>query len=395
MLHRKELTRFALISILLLLPASALSQDSLLIRLADENHAKFTYNGNTFSGAGWKMIEQKTRSAGNVLIGEDHFIREIPAFTRAVMQSGRFDNFIIELDPYSSEIIESSLKELTEKERQAFNEEYQSHFSFYALAPEYDLLKTAVRDSINLMGAEQIAKFSDRLIFQHLEDITGNDKAKSIYRRMMGQSAKHFRKFLKDSEHRLYFMRPNFLEQLEKLEALALSEFEQSVIEDMKISRVIYRENDHKKRIQLMKHILMNRIDEWCGDKNLFKYGAVHMPSGESLLSIYDIGNLVLHVSDAQFKDSYHIAVVAKSGMKGAPFPGSPNSEIDSSKGMLSRLAPFFSVVEGNSWYAFDMVPIRNKLKSGDLLVSNKLMERVIKGYDTLVIIPKATAAGF
>jgi len=190
-------------------------------------------------------------------------------------------------------------------------------------------------------------------------------------------------------------MTTHFSKQLEALDTLALSGYEDSVIEDMRISRSIYSQDDHKRRIQLMKRILLNRLGEWYRDKNLFKYGAVHMPSGESLLSIYDIGNLVLNVTDAEFKESYHIAVVAKSGMKGSPFPGHPHSEIDSDKGMLSRLSPFFSVVNGNKWHAFNMAPIRNKLKNGNLEISNVLLERVIKGYDTLVIIPEATAAGF
>ncbi len=381
--------------LLLLVPTRVNSQDSLLTKLAEEHLSTFTYNGTTFSGAGWEMIKNRVNSAGNVLIGEDHFIKEIPEFADAVINNGEFDNLIIEMDPYGTEIIESSIKSLSKEQRLAFNKKFQPHFSFYALAPEYKLLKKAVESNINLMGAEQIAKFSDRLILQHLVDVTENEKARRIYRRMMEQSANHFRKFLNDSDHTLYFMRPQFLEQLVKLETLALSEYEQSVIGDMKISRTIYSNNDHRKRIQLMKHILVERIDEWYGDKNLFKYGAVHMPSGESLLSIYDVGNLVSNVTDAEFKDSYHIAVVAKSGMKGAPFPGYPNSEIDASTGMLSRLSPFFSAVQGDAWHAFRMDPIRNKLSTGDLYISNVVLERVIKGYDTLVIIPEATAAEF
>jgi hypothetical protein len=104
---------------------------------------------------------------------------------------------------------------------------------------------------------------------------------------------------------------------------------------------------------------------------------------------------LVSNVSDARFDDSYHIAVVAKSGMKGAPFPGFPKSQINSSKGMLSNLAPFFSFVKESKWYAFDLLPIRRALNDGELALQNVLLERVVQGYNTLVIIPEATAAEF
>ena len=391
----KLFIHLSVVFLLLQVPPRAYSQDSLLTGLAQEHHSVFSFNGKSFTGPGWEMINNKIHSAGNVLIGEDHFIKEIPVFAGAIMQNGAFDNLIIEMDPYSTEIIESSIRDLPSEERIAFNKEFRPHFSFYALAPEYELLERAVKNNINLMGAEQVAKFSDRLIFQHLADSTENEKAAKIYNMMSERSKKHFRKFLKDSNHTLYLMTSHFAKQLEVLQSLELTNYEDSVLQDMQISRMIYRDNDHQKRIRLMKHNLMERIDEWYGDKNLSKYGAVHMPSGESLLSIYDVGNLVLNVTDARFKDSYHIAVVAKSGMKGAPFPGYPNSEIDASKGMLSRLSPFYAVVKGDRWHAFDMEPIRNKLSSGDLQLSNKVLERVIKGYDTLIIIPEATAAGF
>lgn len=392
----KAIIRISFFMIFFLTPFSTWGQDTLLVELLKENHSRITYSGQSFSGEGWDQIKESVRNAGNVLIGEDHFIKEIPAFSGALLNVGDFDNLVIEMDPYSTEIIESSIRDLSDEEREAFNEEYKQRFSFYALDPEYKLLQQAVRDNINLLGAEQIIKFADRLILQKLVEITENEKAKSIYSRMMEQSEQYFRKFLKDPDRTTYFMTSQFMQHLDTLNTLSLSRFEESVIKDMKLSRTIYEHNDHRKRIRLMKHILLNRLEEWYRDKNLFKYGAVHMPAGESLLSIFDVGNLVLNVSDARFKNSYHIAVVAKSGMKGAPFPGMPNTNIDSSKGMLSSLSPFFSVVSGNKWYAFDLLPIRKALNSGELEIhDNKLLERVIQGYDTLVIIPEATASGF
>lgn len=387
--------RSVLFIFILIAPYSSGAQDSLLKKMAAENHATFTYNGDTFSGEGWVNIKKQVQSTYNVLIGEDHFTNEIPAFVEAVLQAGEFDNFIIELDPYSTEIIENSIMSYSDKERRAFNEKYKSHFSFYGLAPEYNLLTLAVQEGINLMGAEQIVKFGDLLVLQELASITKNEQARNIYKVMIDRSEEQFEKFLNDPEQPLYFMSSHFKDQLEILDSLELSGMEESVIKEMKISRSIYEQNNHKMRIQLIKRILLNNFPEWYQTKNLFKYGAVHMPSGESLLSIYDVGNLVSNVSDARFDDSYHIAVVAKSGMKGAPFPGFPKSQINSSKGMLSNLAPFFDFVKENKWYAFDLLPIRRALNDGELALQNVLLERVVQGYNTLVIIPEATAAEF
>lgn len=393
------LTRLILALLFLSVSVTAYAQASLLQKLASENYTRlhFTEEYKSFHGPGWNKIVEGVERAQHVLIGEDHFTNEIPAFTQAVTDLEHFDNFIIELDPYSTEMIERSLENHSAKERERFNKKYRSFFSFYALNPEYRLLENMVSEGTNLMGAEQIVKYADQFVLQELTTTTSSSKAGKIYRQMMDSSGYHFAKFQQNSDSPLYFTEPEFRDRLKELEKLDLSKKEHQVLRDMKISREIYEENNHAKRIGLIKRILLDSLETWKESSNLFKFGAVHLPRGESLLRIYDVGNLVSNVSDGEFSKSYHIMIFGKSGMKGAPFAHYPNTRVDASKGMISNMAPFFEVMKDDSdgWYVFNMQPLREALNEKQLQVDNRFLKRIIKGYDTVVIIPEVTAAEF
>jgi hypothetical protein len=122
---------------------------------------KFTYDSLNFYGEGWEFIRHRVLESSNVLIGEDHFTNEIPAFTKAIVKIEKFDHFIIEEDPYSTEIIENSILEFTEEKQKQFYEAYKDFFSFYALTPEFNLLEYVVNSGTNVMGTDQIVAYCD------------------------------------------------------------------------------------------------------------------------------------------------------------------------------------------------------------------------------------------
>lgn len=144
-----------------------------------------------------------------------------------------------------------------------------------------------------------------------------------------------------------------------------------------------------------MKNQLMAAYANWYNKKNLFKYGANHLAKGESLLEIFDIGNLVNNITDSQYKKSMHLMIVGQSGTQALPFKGFPTEKIDANSGTLSLLQPFFKAMEGEQWHCFDMVPLQNALAQGKLTIKDIKLARIIKGYDYLVVIPKVTASQF
>lgn len=174
------------------------SQDSIFTRLATENLKLFSPESNSFKGEGWDYIKNKVENSQNILIGEDHFSNEIPFFIKAVSDITRFDNFYIEVDPYTTKLLGDSFK-LPLEERQAFHNKYRNILSFYSLQPEYDLLEHIMNSGANLLGSDQIVMYDDQLIFEAIIKKTKNLKAIPIYKHIIEQSKMRLEDFYKNS----------------------------------------------------------------------------------------------------------------------------------------------------------------------------------------------------
>ncbi len=191
-------------------------------------------------------------------------------------------------------------------------------------------------------------------------------------------------------------MTTDFESDVKRLNNLLLSEKEQEAIHALEISRKIYLTGSHHLRVQLMKSNLLKEYAQFKNSKNLFKYGGGHLAKGESFLEIYDIGNLINNISDSQFEKPLHILVIGESGMQGVPFKGIPNQKIDIESNDLKSYHSFFNAMnESEDWHLFDLNAICEELKKENIQIENKALQRIIKGYDFLVIIPTVTAVKF
>lgn len=390
---------FYTLSLIISVNNFCIAQDSLIAALAKKNVALFAKAENNFSGAGWEKIIKQAKKTDNVLIGEVHFTNEIPAFVSALAANIKFDNFFGEIDPYSAKILESKIKNLPPQDLEKYRKEYGNTFSFFSLEPEFQLLQQLVKSNTNFFGTDQIVSVADRLICSELQKTTKSAEAKKIYKIIEDSSEIYFDKFLSGTSNPLgfpfYFLTNEFEKNLQQLSALKLSEQEFSIIERMRLSAKIYKEQNHHLRIQLMKNQLMQLYPEWNDKKNLFKYGANHLAKGESLLKIYDIGNVVNNIADSKFKSSLHIMIVGKSGAQGSPFKDFPEQKIDDNNDDIKPLKPLLGIVQGNDWYCFDMATLRDAMEQNKIAVNDITLKRIIEGYDLVIVIPAVTASKF
>jgi len=386
-----------LISAVIVVYASltACAQDSLITDIANKNLTTFSPDKRSFTGNGWDTLVAQIKKTDFVMIGEDHFTNEIPFFLSAVADTVKFDNFFCEIDPYSAQIIESKIKNLDQQQLRKYHNDFGSVFSFYAFENEFELLKQFVKSKTAVYGTDQVLMNADRLICSDLKNKTKIEKAKKIYENIEAQSKAHFENFLKDPTKPMYLMTNEFEKQVAELLLLNLSKEEKEKIADLQLTSKIYKEQNHHLRIQLMKRNLMKGYGNWENKKNLFKYGANHMAKGESLLRIYDLGNLVNNIADSKFKNSLHIMIVGKAGSQASPFKGFPEQAVDENSEDLKPLKPLFNTVTTGQWHCFDMLPLRTALEKGKLMVNDIGLSRIIKGFDYVVIIPNVTAARF
>jgi hypothetical protein len=390
----KQLIKLFIVIIVLMVPSKTFGQDSLITDMAKKNLTTFTKNGNSFIGEGWNKIIGLAQPSDFVLIGEDHFTNEIPYFFSVLTSQIKFNNFFCEIDPYLANILQNNIKNFSVPVFDKYIAEFSNSFSFFSISPELELLKKLVNSKTNIYGLDQIFLTSDRVICNDLQQKTKNNKAKKIYASISDSSKIYLEAFIKDHNKPFYLFTDNFQKQLTELSLLDLSKEEKEIIEAMKLSAKIYKEQNHHLRVQLMKNQLMKVNPEWTGEKNLFKFGGIHLAKGESLLKIYDIGNLVNNIADSKFKSSLNILIIEKSGTFGAPF-GLPEQHVDENSNNLKVLRPIFKAVNGEQWHCFDLIPLREALESEKIIVKDKWLSRIIKGYDLLVIIPTVTASKF
>lgn len=298
-----------------------------------------------------------------------------------------FDNFICEIDPYSAKIIEQKIKTSNEKELNIFINEYGNNFSFLELQPEFELFQKFVKSQTNIIGLDQIFLTADRLIISELNKQSKNKKAKSIYSSMEQASKKN--------ASDIYMFTDDFQEKLDELLYLDLSITEIEQLKALKLSSEIYLGSKHHLRIQWIKNQLIKELPAWKNKKNLFKFGAVHMPSGESLLEIYDMGNFVNNIEDAAFRKSLHIMIIGKGGYSGTPERDTPSQKVDENSEFLRKFKPFFSTIKNEDWHLFDLQPLKKAMSENKLSVDDVMLSRIIKGYDYLIVVPTITPAKF
>jgi len=351
------------------------AQNILLDSLVQKNGFPFQTDKNiSFQGKGWDVLLNEIKQSNSILLGETHFTNEIPYFTNAVINDVKFDNYFLEVDPYSVDIIETKIKSLSDEQLNSFVKEYSTNFSFLEYEPEFALFKDLVKRNTKIYGAEQISIFADQMIISRLKETSKNKKAVEIYDQMLQNSKLAASK---EGMEKYYLLSEDCLQKIDSLLHLKLSDKERKQIEDLKLSREIYVKRNHPLRIQLLKNILLTQLPDWKNKKNLFKFGAVHVPKGETILTktdIYDIGNLVSNIEEANYRKSLHIMLVGKG-----------DEDDDTS------FKSFLNVAKDNQWYCFDLRPLKKSILQNKLKVDDVYLSRVIKGYDYLIYIPKVT----
>lgn len=391
--------RIFLLNLLLFSCLSVAGQDSLLLQFIRFGKHTFSPSENAFTGGGWTIIDSAVRASNQVLIGEDHFLNEIPFFISALVRNNAFKNFIIELDPFSAHLLAKKINSLSEVDFENFNKQWQTTFSFYALKPEMDLLKQVVKSGATLGGTEQIILMADRLICNSLAQKSKNREAIELYKQIDLESARHFDEFVKDRSKPFYMLTPAFDVTLDKLLELPISPNEKQQLLDLKLSKRIYAEGSHWLRLQLMKNNFYKYYYSAVTEqKTLYKFGSNHMTKGEGILGGYDIGNIVYNLADSRYEKSVHIMIVGKEGWQGSPFKNTPANRLyvgnDGLKayGELEGLKIFFEQT-GKEWACFDLTKMHKPLRRGELKVDDVFLRRILQGYDYLVVIPEVTPA--
>ena len=298
----------------------------------------------------------------------------------------------------------------------AFEKKFPDSIAFYNFQEEFDLLSgcahSATGGKFQLWGLNQeLMGASGLLLTRILETHPGKEAAVTAQELLQKNDGAYAKASKSGNPGDVYMMSAsdddlNKLNDLLKTQGNAAA---QSLMAALIESRQIYQKNmsgagadSNRQRALLMKRTFIadyQRAEraEGHAPKVFFKFGAFHMGKGFNLLHNNDIGNLVTELADSHGTKSLHIVMLGVKGSQlhfagiGQPYQASDFSLAADKDSDFLFLKPMFDNLEGDGWTMFDLRGLRKGFRS--LGPVDKELERMIFGYDLLVLIPEARAS--
>ncbi|WP_223649946.1 hypothetical protein [Hymenobacter psoromatis] len=402
------LLRLATLGLAALVIQPAAAQDSTLTRLIRRNQYAFAPSGTQFSGLGWERLLTDVRKSHFVLVGEYHGLAQIPLFTAAVAQEFKPTVYVGEVDPY----VARKLTELTAQpgEPTAYVRQYPGALCFATMAEEFELIRSLRAQHTRIIGIDQVFAATAASFYTQL---AGEVKHQAVRAYLTQQAARYqiqdqLNKQQRNPYYALLKQTPGSVDSLIAL-TQAESPTARQMAQDYAASYQIYigKGGNHQRRLNLMKRNLLQALQRYQTatglniPPTLVKMGGVHLARGLSPIRFgeyYDIGNLMQNLADVQDKKSLHVLVLGKQGHKLATLNPEnieklsiPYTEADYDD--EAPIKAFTDQVSGPAWAIFDLRPLRNALTAGKLQLAKPALERIMLGYDYLVIIPETTAS--
>ncbi|GAB2942841.1 hypothetical protein GCM10027048_04380 [Hymenobacter coalescens] len=382
--------------------------DTAFVRLMRKYQAPLTATGTQLSGPGWDKLQQDIRESAWVLIGEDHGLAEIPAFTQAVAQVLQPKVYVAEIDRYQA-------RDLSRLAAQpglpaAFSRQHPMNLSFYSWAEEFELARALRAQGTALVGVEQVGYATPGRLFALMADAAKSKTTRTYLQQLSARAQAQDRAALVTGQYGRMTINSLRATLLDSLRTLARTERPEvrRMLQDLEASYGIFQANAagkptaHQTRINLMKRNLLEELQPYqtAGQplpSALFKFGANHLARGRSVWGdIYDVGNLAANLADAHDQKSLHIFIMGKQGGK---VTGQNPDDFSQNSGRYSAadeamLRPFMAATPaGTTWQVFDVRPMRRAMLYRGLPVPDQEQQAVLLGYDYVVIIPETTAS--
>jgi hypothetical protein len=366
-----------------------------------------------FIGNAAPVLESAIAGAQYVLIGEDHITREIPQFATAVcdlMAPHGLSAMAVEVGPQAAEFVSSSFGKPDRLTRMAkHGRQYPNSVALLDIQQENDLAahcaQVAHVPNFHLWGLDQeFIGSAGWLLELTLATHPGPAASAALTR-------------LKDEEHqdaalaktgdpsKLFMFAAS---DSELAEAAAVLKREgnaeaNSIFHELVESREIYLKNmqrspeSNSQRARLLKDNFRRDMEQAAtGDrpqKVLVKFGDWHLYKGFNPLHQRDLGNYIAEMADGRGSSSLHICVLGAKGthrlFTGYDSPTKLEKFVMDEDPDYRWLKPAIDNQVASGWTLYDL----RKLRFTKFGALDPGMERLIYGYDLLVIVPELTPA--
>ena len=405
-------------TLVLTLASSLLAQTPNFAEQLNKQRYELDVQDGHLAGSGIPVLESALKDAQFVMVGEDHGIAEIPTVYAGlcdILGPQDFHTMAIETGPLVARELEQWVRQPNGKaELAAFETRYPASIAFYDWSEEFDMLahcaSKAAGGQFHLWGLDQELMGStgfilDRILAQH----PGPEATQEV-KALLQKNGDAQAKAMKSGNPGELFMLSASDDDLNRLGAALKREGSpaaQALFAALVESRQIYQKNmsgnysdSNRQRALLMKHTFLSDYQQ-AGkldprpQKVLFKFGAWHMWKGFNPLRNNDMGNFVMEMSDGMGAQSVHIAILGVKGSQlrfagvGRPAQPAPLNLAEDKDSDFVYLKPMFDNLLGRGYTMFDLRGLRKNYAS--LGTVDREMERMIYGYDFLILIPTPT----
>lgn len=399
--------------------AVAPAQESVFKERLLKNRYGLTVSGGNLDGSAVPILRPVLQDAQFVLVGEDHGIAQVPAIVGAfcdqLMPAG-FHTIALEVGPLAAGNLQAWVRNPTGRdELSTFERQYPANIAFYDWSEEFDLLSHCAAKAngpFHLWGLDQeLMGSSGWILTKILEQNPGPNAARQA-RQLLKKNNEANAAAEKSGNPTELFMMSASDDELNSLSIALRKEgntTSQALFDSLLESRQIYQKNmngqsaaSNRQRSLLMKHNFVANYQQTTfsgtqAPKILFKFGAWHMFKGINPLLNNDLGNYLAEVADGQGATSVRILILGVKGdqlrFAGIGRPAAPaplNLEEDKDSDFL-YLKPMFDNLLADGFTVFDLRSFRPDFRS--IGPVDREMERLIFGYDFLVLIPHPAAS--
>lgn len=390
---------------------AAIAQDSKFAAKLVKSRSELRIGGGRMTGTGGDLLRSVLADAQYVLIGEDHGTSQIPMFTSAVcaiLGPQGFHTMAVEAGPMAADIVQQGIGHDDRWQRIAASEtKYPDSIAFFNLAEELDMVtscaQSAKGETFHLWGLDQELMGSTGMTMARILDTHPQKEASAAAQHILDENNAAAEKAAKSGNPGELLMLSAPDEEFTQLNELLKKEGNteaQRLMRGLIASRQIYKDNmaapsdSNRERALLMKQTFMQDYDmaaRGSRPKVLMKFGDWHLYKGFNPLQNNDIGNFITELADGQGTKALHIIILPVTGSRlrfagiGRPYAPEGFKMLDDND--YKFMQPFVDGMGSEGWTVFDLRKLRGEA------ISDLNLQRLVSGYDLLVLIPEATAA--
>lgn len=334
----------------------------------------FTFNHDRPEGKGWEILEQLFANNQFVAWGEYHNSPALSRLTAYAMASANkygYHALCVETSPFVAEELMriSRTQHAADTLAKIYSDGYPGigTFPFFHSAEDAQILEAANKFQYNIWGVDQ-------------EFQMGFSYALSkIYAAQSKKIKSEFKTVYDSLQARWWYPQTNLLDSLKQV---VLQKNYKALIEEIKVSKEIYRFNDNQGRALLMKKNFFRYYDSSKNKKVFLKLGSNHLAKGMNLQTqIYDIGNAVYELAQRNGTNFANVYIMIRyTTDKGIVSDDMTSEENENPK-------VFSALYQRDQWVLVDIRSLHTQFRYDHSLAEDAY--RLIEKYDFVLVSPE------